>query len=100
MPEIPLRLATQARREWNGLCENRNNSCTIYRASELPPQEETVKYRLGSFLIPSVIAALAFASPARGYTPHVSTASPATSAELHTAMRKLWSDHVLWTRQY
>jgi hypothetical protein len=30
----------------------------------------------------------------------IGIAAPTKDAELHTAMRKLWTDHVLWTRQY
>jgi len=40
-------------------------------------------------------------SPARAQTPqshHAATAS--ASATLHQNMRKLWSDHVIWTRDY
>jgi hypothetical protein len=36
-------------------------------------------------------------APATGSTTMSATTK---SAELHQAMRKLWSDHVLWTRQY
>jgi hypothetical protein len=36
-------------------------------------------------------------APASGST---TVSATARSAELHQAMRKLWSDHVLWTRQY
>jgi hypothetical protein len=46
-----------------------------------------------------VLAVIACTSAASTYS-----AAPATSAspapELRTAMRKLWSDHVIWTRQY
>jgi hypothetical protein len=44
-------------------------------------------------LLPGVKPAFAQAKPAQA-------AVSAKSAALHTAMRKLWSDHVLWTRGY
>src|SRR5215210_1295677 len=41
----------------------------------------------------------AAAGPAGYATSKAMSAAP-SSVELKTAMRKLWSDHVLWTRQY
>jgi len=48
------------------------------------------------------VVALAFVAAAACATAAMSTkttASPA-SAQLHDAMRKLWSDHVFWTREF
>jgi len=50
-----------------------------------------------------VLAAVSVIGSAAG-TPATSTSSAGavspSSVELQTAMRKLWADHVLWTRQY
>ena len=51
---------------------------------------------------PRGVIALAFVAVAACATAAMSTASAPSpaSAQLHDAMRKLWSDHVVWTRLY
>ena len=47
------------------------------------------------------LVAVALACTASSSTPAAATTTPASAApELRTAMRKLWADHVIWTRQY
>jgi len=46
-------------------------------------------------------ASTVLAGMTTGATPYkAGMAAPTKDAALHMAMRKLWSDHVLWTRQY
>jgi hypothetical protein len=63
-------------------------------------QEEAMKARKwrGSVLLAG-IAAFAY-TPASSLALVNASRGSAAAPELRTAMRKLWSDHVIWTRQY
>lgn len=49
-----------------------------------------------AFLVAVALACTASSSSSAAATPGPAAAAP----ELRTAMRKLWADHVIWTRQY
>lgn len=70
-------------------------------AQVLPVSVGTFRRRLmKSFVIASFVAGtLLMAAPASAQAPHQAEEASATST-LRQNMRKLWSDHVIWTRQY
>ena len=54
-----------------------------------------------SLLLLAVMVATSLGCAARTYTPsHEASAPPDPRAALTNGMRKLWADHVVWTRQY
>jgi hypothetical protein len=74
---------------------------TLARALEVPGFATSRVMKSATFATAALVGTLALTSPAAAQTEpaHHNSAGPKAAA-LHQEMRKLWSDHVVWTRDY